>query len=397
MDYHFNQTLLEIPPSAALAVSEKAKKMKADGIDIITLATGEPDFDTPAQARIAGIEGIACGHTHYGSAAGLPALRQRIARKLREENSIPCAAENIIMAPGGKFAIYETVRALVTPGAGEEIMILNPAWVSYDPIVTASGGVPVNVELSFEDNYRITRETLESHVTENTRAVIVNYPNNPTGCILSQEEAEMLADFALDHDLLLIADEIYERIVFDGAKSVSLGSIQRVEDRVITINGFSKSTAMTGWRLGYVCAPLPVIKMISLLSQHAISCLSQFSMEAALTALDCEQDIKAMTASYLHRRNFFVEGLNAIPGVTCHVPQGAFYAWAKVDLDGRNSFEIADYLLDEARVAVVPGDSYGLGGDRCIRMSFATAEEDLREALSRMDAAIRKINGGNQK
>lgn len=397
MDYYLNQILLTIPPSASLSVSEKAKKLKAEGIDIITLATGEPDFDTPALARLAGINGIASGHTHYNGALGLPALRERIARKLKEENDIECTTENIIMAPGGKFAIYETVRALVTPEKGDEIMILNPAWVSYSPIVTASGAVPVNVALSFENNYKITRQVLAQHVSERTRAIIVNYPNNPTGCILSKEEAEILADFALDHDLLLIADEIYERIVYDGAKSISLASIPRIADRVITMNGFSKSTAMTGWRLGYICAPLPIIRMIGLLSQHTISCLSQFSMEAALVALDCEQEIKEMTESYLYRRNFFVDGLNSIPGVTCHVPQGAFYAWAKVELGGKDSFAIADYLLEEARVAVVPGDSYGLGGACCIRMSFATAERDLREALSRMDAAIRKINGGNKK
>lgn len=392
MEYRLNENLANIPPSASLAVSEKAKRLKAEGVDVITLATGEPDFDTPAKARIAGINGIASGHTHYGAAAGLPALRERIARKLKEENGIDCTAENIFMAPGGKYAIYETIRALITPGKGEEVMILNPAWVSYGPIITASGGVPVDVELSFADNYQIKKEVLEQYVTANTRAVIVNYPNNPTGCILSQAEADVLADFALEHDLLLIADEIYERITFDGEKSVSLGSMAHIADRVITINGFSKSTAMTGWRLGYVCAPLPIVKGIALLSQHTISCLSQFSMEAALVSLDCTEDIEAMAESYAIRRDFFVAGLNVIPGVTCHTPKGAFYAWAKVDLAGKDSFEIADYLLDEARVAVVPGDSYGLGGAGCIRMSFATAEKDLREALVRMDAAIRKIN-----
>ena len=392
MDYKFNETLLRIPPSASLSVSEKAKRLKAEGVDVITLATGEPDFDTPDAARIAGIAGIANGHTHYNGALGLPALRSRIARKLYEENDIACSEENIILAPGGKYAIYETVRTLITPAKGEEVMVLNPAWVSYQPIVTASGGVPVDVELSFADNYRITREVLESYVSDKTRAIIVNYPNNPTGCILSQEEAEILADFAIEHGLLLIADEIYERIAYDGNKSVSLASIPRVAERVITINGFSKSTAMTGWRLGYVCAPAEIIKKIAILSQHAISCLSQFSMEAALAALDCEADIEAMVESYRLRRDFFVSGLNAIPGVTCHLPKGAFYAWAKVDLAGKNSFQIADFLLDEARVAVVPGDSYGKGGAGCIRMSFATAEADLREALARMEDAVRKIN-----
>ena len=396
MNYKFNETLLTIPPSASLAVSEKAKRLKAEGIDVITLATGEPDFDTPDAARIAGIAGIAEGHTHYNAALGLPALRQRIARKLCEENGIDASEENIILTPGGKYAVYEAIRTFITPGKEEEVMILNPAWVSYGPIVMAAGGIPVNVELSFETHYKITREALDSAVSKQTRAVIVNYPNNPTGCILSQEEAEILADFALTHDLILISDEIYERITYDKKQSVSLASLPQIADRVITLNGFSKAAAMTGWRLGYACAPKEVIGKISILSQHTISCLSQFSMEAALAALDCQEDIARMVASYDARRGFFVKGLNDIPGVTCLVPQGAFYAWAKVDLAEKDSFEIADYLLDEARVAVVPGDSYGKGGSRCIRMSFATAEADLREALERMRAAICKINGSSE-
>lgn len=195
---------------------------------------------------------------------------------------------------------------------------------------------------------------------------------------------------------ILISDEIYERITYDKKQSVSLASLPQIADRVITLNGFSKAAAMTGWRLGYACAPKEVIGKMSILSQHTISCLSQFSMEAALAALDCQEDIARMVASYDARRSFFVKGLNDIPGVTCLVPQGAFYAWAKVDLAGKDSFEIADYLLDEARVAVVPGDSYGKGGSRCIRMSFATAEADLREALDRMRAAICKINGSSE-
>lgn len=392
MKYKFNETLLNIPPSASLAVSEKAKKRRAEGVDIITLATGEPDFDTPDAARIAGITGIAEGHTHYNTALGLPLLRQRIARKLAEENDIDASSENIILTPGGKYAVYEAVRTLITPGKGEEVLILNPAWVSYGPIVMAAGGIPVDVELSFESHYKITREALEKRVSSRTRAVIVNYPNNPTGCILSQEEAATLADFALAHDLLLISDEIYERITYDGNQSVSLASLPRIADRVITLNGFSKSTAMTGWRLGYACAPKEIINKMSILSQHTISCLSQFSMEAALVALDCQEDMKKMVESYDDRRRFFVKGLNEIPGITCLVPQGAFYAWAKVDLAEKDSFEIADYLLDEARVAVVPGDCYGKGGNCCIRMSFATAEADLREALKRMRHAIGKIN-----
>lgn len=393
MKYRFNETICKIPPSASLFIGEKAKAMRASGVDVITLATGEPDFDTPDRARLAGIRAIVEGRTHYTESRGIKPLREAIAQTLQRENGIACGAGNILLSPGGKYAIYETVRTLIDPGKGQEVMILNPCWVSYAPIVLAAGGVPVGVELSFADHYRITPEALERCVSDRTRLLIINYPNNPTGCILSREEAEILADFAQEHDILILSDEVYGRIVYDGVRSVSPASIDRLADRVITINGFSKSAAMTGWRLGYLCAPKEIVDMVQMLNQHTISCLSDFGMEAALASLTCQAEMDAMVESYRRRRDFFVAGLNQIPGVICHMPQGAFYAWAKVDLAGKSGNEIAAYLLEEARVATVPGEAYGLGGESCIRMSFATAENDLREALRRMDAAIRKING----
>lgn len=393
MKYRFNETICKIPPSASLFIGEKAKAMRASGVDVITLATGEPDFDTPDRARLAGIRAIVEGRTHYTESRGIKPLREAIAQTLQRENGIACGADNILLSPGGKYAIYETVRTLIDPGKGQEVMILNPCWVSYAPIVLAAGGVPVGVELSFADHYRITPEALERCVSDRTRLLIINYPNNPTGCILSREEAEILADFAQEHDILILSDEVYGRIVYDGVRSVSPASIDRLADRVITINGFSKSAAMTGWRLGYLCAPKEIVDMVQMLNQHTISCLSDFGMEAALASLTCQAEMDAMVESYRRRRDFFVAGLNQIPGVICHMPQGAFYAWAKVDLAGKSGNEIAAYLLEEARVATVPGEAYGLGGESCIRMSFATAENDLREALRRMDAAIRKING----
>lgn len=393
MQYLFDKAISAIPPSASMAINERAKAMRAAGKHVITLAAGEPDFDTPDRARNAGIRAISEGRTHYTESRGIRPLREGIAQILREDRGIACTADHILMAPGGKYAIYETVRTLIDPGEGQEVMILNPGWVSYAPIVSAAGGVPVGVELNFEENYHITREALEKEVSPRTRLLIINYPNNPTGCVLSQEEAECVTDFALDHNLLVLSDEVYSAIVFDGAESVSPASIARAADHVITVNGFSKSAAMTGWRLGYICAPREIVEVIQMLNQHTMSCLSDFSMEAALEALQCKAEMAAMVESYRRRRDFFVAGLNSIPGVTCHVPRGTFYAWAKVDLDGRDSREIAEYLLEEAGVATVPGDAYGLGGAQCIRMSFATAEDDLREALRRIDAAIRKING----
>ena len=392
VQYLFNKAISAIPPSASMTINERAKAMRAAGKHVITLAAGEPDFDTPERARNVGIRAISEGHTHYTESRGIRPLREGIARMLWEDRGIACAADNILMAPGGKYAIYETVRTLIDPGEGQEVLILNPGWVSYAPIVSAAGGVPVGVELHFEENYHITREALGKTVSPRTRLLIINYPNNPTGCVLSREEAECIADFALDHELLVLSDEVYSTIVYDGAESVSLASIARAADHVITVNGFSKSAAMTGWRLGYICAPREIVDMVQKLNQHTMSCLSDFSMEAALEALQCKDEMAAMVESYRRRRDFFAAGLNRIPGVTCHVPKGTFYAWAKVDLAGKNSREIADYLLEEAGVATVPGDAYGLGGTCCIRMSFASAEDDLREALRRMDAAIRKIN-----
>ena len=393
MQYLFNKAISAIPPSASMAINEKAKNMRAAGKHVITLAAGEPDFDTPDRARNAGIRAISEGRTHYTESRGIRPLREGIARMLREDRNIACTADHILMAPGGKYAIYETVRTLIDPGEGQEVMILNPGWVSYAPIVSAAGGVPVGVELNFEENYHITREALEKAASPRTRLLIINYPNTPTGCVLSREEAECVADFAVDHDLLILSDEVYSTIVYDGAESVSPASIARTADHVITVNGFSKCVAMTGWRLGYICAPREIVDMIQMLNQHTMSCLSDFAMEAALEALQCKAEMAAMVESYRRRRDFFVAGLNNLPGVTCHVPKGTFYAWAKVELEGKNSREIADYLLEEAGVATVPGDAYGLGGAHCIRMSFATAEDDLREALRRMDAAIRKMNG----
>ncbi len=391
MEYYFNKNLTNIPASASLAVAEKARNMKAQGIDVISLAMGEPDFDTPYPIRFAAVDSIIQGHTHYSQARGILPLREAIAKKLREENGIDCTSQQILLAPGGKYAVFEAVTALITPQSGDEVMVLNPAWVSYEPMVIAAGGVPVEVPLSFGNNYKIDREILEKYVSDKTRAMILNYPNNPTGCILSEEEAEIVADFAIDHNLILISDEIYERICFDGYQSKSMGSIERVKDYVITINGFSKSVAMTGWRMGYLCGPQEIIDKIFLFHQHTISCLSDFCQEGAVKAFECcKEDIEKMVQSYQERRDQFVNDLNAIPNVTCHMPKGAFYAWTEFDLGDMDSMQISDFLLEKAHVATVPGAAYGQGGDKCVRMSFATTPADLKEAVQRMDRAVRE-------
>lgn len=382
MNYTFNEDIKSLQPSASIAFMEKARELKAQGFDVISLAGGEPDFDTPVAATYAGIKGLVDGHTHYTAGKGLSALRKRIAHKLVSENGIQCSMDNILVTPGGKSAIYVAVRSLINPG--DEVMILDPSWVSYDPIVRASSGVPVHIALSFDDGYQITKEKLESSFSKRTRVLIVNSPNNPTGRVLTKDEVDTIAKFSMKHDLMVISDEIYEKIVFDGRKNISLASLPEIRERVITVNGFSKSAAMTGWRLGYLAAEKAVVDTIYLLYQHVLTCIGEFVQEAGLIALDCDAEMEEMKLSYESRRDIFVEKLNAITGVHCLVPEGAFYAWVRINHRGMNDCELANLLLEQAHVVVVPGSSYGKGGENCVRMCFASSLHDLLEAAQRI-------------
>ena len=384
MKYKFNRCLEGIKPSQTIGLMEKVKALNAQGHDVLSLTGGEPDFDTPASASLAAIAGICCGHTHYTSGRGIPSLRRRIAQKLQEENGIKCTEQDIFITPGGKFALYLAMRALINPG--DEVLILDPSWVSYQPITLLCAGVPVSVELSFEDNYAITAEKLDNAITPNSRVIIINTPNNPTGRMLTTEEADVIAEFACRHNLIVISDEIYEKLVYDDNKHISLASLKKLDGRVITLNGFSKFAAMPGWRLGYMVAPSPVLDKVHMLYQHTMTCVSEFAQEAAKVALDCKNDLEIMRLSYQKRRDFFISELNAIPGVNCLKPQGAFYVWARIERDNMTSIELAEFLLEKAQIAVIPGDAFGagLGTEKCVRMYFATEQEKLEETVTRM-------------
>ena len=390
MNYRFNHDISSLPPSASMVLMDKARSMKAQGIDVISLAGGEPDFDTPAPALLKGIQGLTNGHTHYTAGRGIPALRKRIAKKLQEENGIVCTPDEILVTPGGKASIYVAIRTLINPG--EEVLIPDPSWVSYGPIVLASAGVPVHVPLTFETGYAITEEVLEQRVTEKTRVLIINSPNNPTGRVMTQTEADAIAAVALRHDLMIISDEIYEKIIFDGRKHISLASNPAIADRVVTVNGHSKCAAMTGWRLGYLHAAKEVVDQMFRLYQHVFTCLGEYVQEAGAVALDCTEEIEMMRQSYQDRRDSFVGALNAIPGVNCLVPEGAFYAWVSIDYQGMDANAVADYLLEQAHVATVPGYAYGKECGNCIRLCFAAAPAELEEAAARIRAAL---TGGN--
>lgn len=383
-----NKTIEALQPSKSIIFMAKAKEMQAVNPEVINLAGGEPDFDTPVRICEEAYKQMMAGYTHYTSGTGIPELREKIAKKLLVENGCSYSADDILVTPGGKFAIYLAVRSVVNPG--DEVIYLEPGWVSYPSIIEASQGIPVPVRLKFSEGFALKLEELEEKTTGKTKLIIINYPNNPTGKVLGHEDAEILAEYMRRHpDILMLTDEIYERIVYTGYQTVSMASYVDLKDRVMTVNGFSKSCAMTGWRLGYVAASAWIRKAMTKLYQHTLSCVSGFIQKAAIVALDCNDEIEEMRVQYEHRKELFIGGLNEIEGVECSMPEGAFYAWVKFDLPGLDSEGVCNYLLSEALVVGVPGDAYG-SDEVCVRFSFAAAETELEKAVKRIKSAVDK-------
>ena len=384
-----NKLIEGLQPSRSIVFMGKAKQLQAKDKSVISLAGGEPDFDTPKAICEELNRQIAAGYTHYTVGPGLPELRQKIAEKLNSENGCNYSPDGIIVTPGGKFAIYVAVRSMINPG--DEVMYLEPGWVSYPSIIEASGGVVVPVRLRWDADFAITRAALEEKYSPKVKMLIINYPNNPTGRNLSREEAEEIRSFMLAHpDVLLLSDEIYERIVFAGCENISMASYPDICDRVITINGFSKSVAMTGWRAGYLAADVKLQKVMYNLFQHTMTCVSGFIQKACVTALDCNAEIEEMRLRYEQRRDMFIAALNAIDGVSCRMPQGAFYAWVRFDVPGMDSEAVCAYILEKAKVVGVPGVAYGTD-ECCVRFSFAASDEDLAEAARRIRIAMEEL------
>lgn len=383
----YNQEIEALQPSKSIVFMAKAKALQKEDPGIISLAGGEPDFTTPKRIRDEVVRQLDAGFTHYTIGGGLPELRERIAKKLLSENGAAYSPEGVIVTPGGKFAIYLAVRSLVNPG--DEVLFVEPGWVSYPSIIEASSARPVAVRLSGSDGFLLTKAKLEEKYTEKTRLLILNYPNNPTGRVLSRAEAEEVRAFMNDHpDLLLLSDEIYERILYQGAENVSPASYPELRDRVITVNGFSKSVAMTGFRIGYLATTPEIARVMIKLFQHTMSCTSGFIQKAAVVALDCTEEIEEMRQEYERRRNAFIGALNEIPGVSAVLPEGAFYAWVRFDLP-MDAEQTAEFLLKEARVVGVPGNAYGTD-ENYVRFSFASSMEELMESASRIREAMKK-------
>jgi aspartate aminotransferase len=388
-----------LKPSETLAISAKAKALRAQGRDVIDFSVGEPDFNTPDNVIQAAEHAMAEGFTKYTQASGLPALRQAIADKLQRENGLHYEPDQIIVSCGAKHALYNLAMVLVDPG--DEVIIPGPYWVTYPAQVEMAGGTPVIIPTTTAEGFKITGEVLRRYLTPATKGIILNSPCNPTGAVYTPEELQDLADVLCNTDLYVITDEIYEHMVYDGLRQVSIATLSpELKERCIVVNGLSKSYSMTGWRLGFCAGPADVIAACGHLQSQSTSNPTAFAQIAAIEALTGPQDsVHAMAAAFVERRDFVVARLNAIDGISCPMPQGAFYTFPKINaLFGRranghtlsNSADVIDYLLDTAGVAAVPGEAFG--ADDHMRLSYAASMEALRTGLDCLDQAVQQLH-----
>ena len=373
----------EAAPSPTLAVSDKARALKARGIDVVDLGGGDPDFITPENVRKAAADAMNAGDTHYVASNGTPALKKAIAAKLLNDNGLSYDPSEIIVTPGGKQALFESIMALVEPGV--DVMILEPAWVSYAPMVEMAGGNVVHVGLDPDDNWRITAEILEAHVTQSSRVIMLNSPNNPTGRVMDEVEIAAVVDFAKRHDLIVLTDEMYEKIMYDDHIHTSIAALPGMWERTLTFNGLSKAYAMTGWRVGYVAGPKVFIDEIAKVHSHSVTHATSFAQAGGVAALTGPQEfITEMVSAWDRRRRAISSGLSAIKGINCPLAEGAFYAFADIRGTGLDSVTFADKALQEAFVAVVPGVAFGAAGEGHVRLSFATGDDLLEKAVQRL-------------
>ncbi|ELR96957.1 pyridoxal phosphate-dependent aminotransferase [Gloeocapsa sp. PCC 73106] len=379
----------QVPASITLAVTAKAKAMKAEGIDICSFSAGEPDFDTPAHIKEAAKKALDEGKTKYGPAAGEPRLRQAIAKKLVTENQLNYQSENVIVTNGGKHSLFNIILTLIEPG--DEVIIPSPYWLSYPEMVKLAGGTPVLVSTTQATGYKITPSQLRESITPQTKLFILNSPSNPTGSVYTPEELAALAEVIVASDIMVISDEIYEKILYDGAKHVSIGSLNpEIFSRTIVSSGFAKGFSMTGWRVGYAAGPIELIKGMTILQGHSTSNVCTFAQHGAIAALEGPQDcLQVMFDAFTARRVAMLEAVQAIPGLTCSKPDGAFYLFIDISKTGMNSLDFCNALLEEKQVAIIPGIAFGT--DECIRLSYATDMTSIEKGMERLSQFVASI------
>ena len=389
----------EIKPSSTLAITAKAKAMRAQGIDVISFGAGEPDLDTPQHIKDAAIKALQEGFTKYTPVGGIDELKEAIVEKLKRENGLNYQREQILVSCGGKHVLYNLAQAILNEG--DEVIIPAPYWVSYPPIVMLAGAKAVTIPTSEEEGFKLSAEALKEAITPKTKAVIINSPSNPTGTAYTRQELEELAEVALRHNIYIISDEIYEKIVYDGFKHVSIASLsEEVKEVTILVNGVSKTYSMTGWRIGYAAGPRELIEAMTRIQSQSTSNPTSFAQKGATAALlGSQEGIPAMVQEYQRRRDLICEMVTSIEGVSCYKPVGAFYVFPNVgaylgkNFKGNrieNSSQLASYLLDEVRVAVVPGVDFGVEG--YLRLSYPISPDVIQEGVRRIKEALTALD-----
>ncbi|KGK88526.1 pyridoxal phosphate-dependent aminotransferase [Clostridium sp. HMP27] len=385
-----------IEPSITLAITAKAKELKSQGIDIIGFGAGEPDFNTPANIRNASIEAMEKGYTKYTPASGIIELKEAIINKFKNDNNLNYKSSQIIISTGAKQCLSNAFFAILNPG--DEVLIATPYWVSYPELIKLSDGVPVFVKTSRENSYKYDIESLKQYITHKTKAIIINSPNNPTGSIYTKEELIKLAEFAKEHDLIIISDEIYEKLIYGDDEHVSIASLSEdAYKRTIVINGVSKTYSMTGWRIGYAAASEEIVKLMSNIQSHTTSNPNSIAQYASLEALAGTQEfIQVMKQEFKNRRDYIVTRINGIDNISCIEPKGAFYVFIDISkVIGKaieeetieSSLDFCSKLLEKGKVAAVPGEAFGIDG--FIRISYATSMENIQEGLNRIENFIK--------
>ena len=388
-----------IEPSLTLAITAKAKEMKEKGIDVISFSAGEPDFNTPKNIINAAIKAMEDGNTKYTSVNGILQLREAICKKFKDDNGLEYNPSQIVVSTGAKQSLANTFLAILNPG--DEVIVSTPYWVSYPELIKLADGKPVFVEGDEKSNYKFTKENLEKAVTAKTKAIVLNTPNNPTGTIYNKEELEVIADFAKKYDIIIISDEMYEKLIYDKENHISVASLSKdAYERTIVINGLSKSYAMTGWRIGYCAASEKIAKLMISIQSHVTSNVCSITQYAALEALNGPQDeITKMINEFEKRRNYMINRIESIDNLSIVKPKGAFYIMINIEnclgkeINGKilnDSMEFCASLLENEKLAVIPGKAFGL--NNYIRVSYATSMEAIKEGLNRIESFIKKLN-----
>lgn len=388
----------KIKPSPTLAIDAKAKAMKAEGVDIVSFGVGEPDFDTPDNIKEAAIKAIRDGFTKYTPVGGIDPLKDAIIEKFRKDNNLNYMRDEIIVSCGAKHSLYNIAQALFGPG--DEILIPSPYWVSYPDQVVLNDATPVFVKTYETDSFMVKTKAIESHITKRTKALILNSPSNPTGLTYNKKTLERIAEIVLKHNLYVISDEIYEKLLYDGVLHFSIASLDNdIKNKTIVVNGLSKAYAMTGWRIGYAAGPKEIIKAMTNIQSQSTSNPTSIAQKASVEALTGSQDfINTMLTEFDMRRKFLISELNSIPGMSCLTPTGAFYAFPNTSkiygksIDNRkisSSSDLALYLLEKAKVALVHGEAFG--DDNYIRLSYATSIDEIKKGVERIREAIGKL------